>query len=858
MFREELPARPVQTKTTERGTVLADPSVSEVKTTQGQAPISERDVVWLHEIGVEHIAIAGGKGANLGELMQAKAPVPKGWVATAHAHEVFLKSLPRKIIDKMVALNNADRNNGPMISALVEEIRGAIEKQELPHKLRSQFLASYEQMSDNGVPEEVAVRSAARPEDGDDASFAGQQSTFTDIKGGENLLHAIVACWASCYELRSVVYRMELRENTLERAAAEIDDVRKAELIEFAEGLRHENFSMAVVVQKMIRSYVAGVMLMVDAATSDPDFITIQPVFGNGQGVVDGSMEADTYKFRKADLAKIEYTHVEQPVMWARNPDSTGHKDATILVPTPPYLVNAPKLTEKQARALAEYGKSIEEHYGSPQDIEWAAVQERTGWLEFFIVQTRPITVKPIILSGTPAPIESTLLGTGSSASPGVGVGKIRIVTGDPGKDTTILDRVQPGDILVTEMTTPDWVPAMRRAAAIITHQGSVTCHAAIVSREKGIPCVVAVNNALELPDGALVTVNAATGQIWLDECPNTITWWAGEVEYMKKMAANVKTVTHVCINGASPEDVEKAFREGARPGGNTLARAEFVYLDVLKQHPRALIDDGRREEAISVMIETFIKHSELMWPDTVTVRTNDLKPHELGKLGDGRGWDYEKPNMSENPQDGYRGVARYLDHTNPGEQEAFRMEVTALAAAFLSGCTNLQLMLPYVRIVQELTDCLKLIDSILEPLGVKRSGDDGLKVIMMVELPENALNLDAFIDCGIDGVSLGSNDMGSKVHGLDRDWKGRAKYADIEIGPSMLKIYQMVGETAHRRGLKYIGFCGQGVALFPELAGKLVGWHYTHIGASPDSFEAALINTYNAELKLGIRVKAH
>lgn len=823
----------------------------------GQVSLAERDVVWLREIGVEHIAIAGGKGANLGELTRTGAPVPDAWVATAHAHATFIQSLPQAIIDKMVALNDADRSNATAFAELVTEIKTGIEEHELPLALRSLFLRSYEMMRrEDGTPEVVAVRSAARPEDGEDASFAGQQGTFTDIRGGENVLHAIIACWGTCYELRSVVYRAELREKTLERAAAEIDEVRKRELLEFADSLRHENFSMAVVVQKMIQSYVSGVMLMVDAATSDPAFITVQAVFGLGAGVVDGTMEAETFKFRKdEDLTLVEHTRAAQPEMYVRNPDSSGSiADATIKVATPSYLVNAAKLTRGQARAIAKYGMDIERHYCAPQDVEWAAVQEKTDWLDFFILQTRPITVKPILLSGTPAPVESTLLGIGAAASPGVGVGRIRIVTGDPGKDSSILDRVKTGDVLVTEMTTPDWVPAMKRAAAIITHQGSVTCHAAIVSREKGIPCIVAAHNALELPDGELVTVNAATGQIWLGECSDTIEWWAAEVEYMKRMAANVATVTHVCINGASPLDVEKALSEGKRPRGNTLARAEFFYLDVFNQHPRGLLDDGRREEAVNTMFEGFSRHAELMWPETATVRTNDLKPHELGKLGNGRGWDYEKPNMSENPQDGYRGVARYLDPNNPAEQEAFRMEVEAIAKTFLSGWKNIQLMLPYVRAVEELTECLALIDSILEPLGVKRGGENGLQVIMMVELPENALNLDAYIDEGIDGVSLGSNDMGSKVHGLDRDWKGRAKYAAIEVGPSMLKIYQMVGEVAHRRGLKYIGFCGQGVALFPELAGMLVGWHYTHIGCSPDSFEATLINTYNAELKLGIR----
>jgi len=829
-----------------------------VGTTEGEVDLAERNVVWLREIGVEHISIAGGKGANLGEMMRTGAPVPNAWVATAHAHAAFVRSLPQAVIDKMVALNDADRKNVTAFAVLVEEIKTGIEEHELPLELRTLFLRSYEMMRrEDGSPEVVAVRSAARPEDGADASFAGQQGTFTDIRGGENVLHAIVACWGTCYELRSVIYRAELREQTLESAAAEPDEVRKRELLEFADCLRHENFAMAVVVQKMVQSYVSGVMLMVDAATSDPAFITVQAAFGLGQGVVDGTMEAETFKFRKDDeLTLVEGPiRVAQPEMYVRNPDSTGSiEDATIKVATPPYLINAPKLTRGQARAIARYGMDIERHYGAPQDIEWAAVQEKTDWLDFFILQTRPITVKPILLSGTPAPTESTLLGTGAAASPGVGVGRIRIVTGDPGKDASILEMVQPGDVLVTEMTTPDWVPAMKRAAAIITHQGSVTCHAAIVSREKGIPCIVAVHNALELPDGELVTVNAATGQIWLGECQDTIAWWAAEVEYMKKMAQNVETVTHVCINGASPLDVQKALSEGKRPRGNTLARAEFFYLDVFNQHPRALLDDGRREEAVQTMVDGFSEHANLMWPETATVRTNDLKPHELGKLGNGRGWDYEKPNMSENPQDGYRGVARYLDPNNPGEQEAFRMEVEAIAKTFLAGWTNIQLMLPYVRAVEELTECLALIDSILEPLGVKRGGEDGLRVIMMVELPENALNLDAYIDEGIDGVSLGSNDMGSKVHGLDRDWKGRAKYAAIEVGPSMLKLYQMVGEVAHRRGLKYIGFCGQGVALFPELAGKLVGWHYTHIGCSPDSFEATLINTYNAELRLGIR----
>ena len=828
--------------------VVKSVSSSEAVLSITNTDLSTRSVVWFSEVGAGDVDIAGGKGANLGELAQSGAPVPPGFVVTTYAHQLFRKSLPEDLVLQMRELNDIPRENEAEILKRSDVIRQAIEKQEIPQVLRIAITSYYEQLSPaDKESAEVAVRSAAKPEDSSDASFAGQQGTFLSIRGIENVLHAYVACLATCYEGRSVIYRMELRSKVLEEIAVIVDPQRKMRLQSFAESLRHENFEMAVVIQAMVDSYVAGVMLMVDAATSNPDFITIDAAFGLGEIVVSGEELTDTFKFNKEDLSLAEKSiHSPQNTLIQRNPESSGSlNDATIVREAPAYLVNAPKLTQKQARALAEIGKKIEAHYGNPQDIEWAAIETREGWLEFFIVQTRPITVEETVLSSEPAPIETehVLLGTGQSASPGVGYGTLRIVLGDPGKDPTLLDQITEKDILVAEMTTPDWVPLMRRARAIVTLKGGKTCHAAIVSREKGIPCIVGFPGALELPDGEIATVNAATGDVWLGKAEATIAWWQRQIEYKRKAVANVDTVvTHVCINQADPVDAAHNKAEGKRAAGNTLARAEFVWLE-LDEHPLSILEEGRRDEAVAALADTFSLLGEIYFPKTVTIRFNDLKPHELAGLGKGRGEKYEKPNMSENPQDGFRGVARYLK-----EPEVLRMEVDGILEARRRGYINLQGMLPYVRTPEELKQVIDLLSS----MGYRR-GEEGLRLIMMTELPVNALELDAFIDVGIDGVSVGSNDLTAKAFGLDRDWEGSGNYSGLEVRPTMLELYRMIGQTAYRRGLSYIGFCGQGVAFFPELAQRLVEWHYTHIGTSPDAFEEAVMNVANAEKKLGI-----
>ncbi len=812
-----------------------------------ETDLTARSVVWFKEIGAKDVDIAGGKGANLGELAQSGAPVPPGFVVTTFAHKIFRDSLPADLVRQMVELSDIPRKNEVEILERAAAIRNAMEKHELPSELRASITSYYEQLSPDGEPAEVAVRSAAKPEDSADASFAGQQGTFLSIRGIENVLHAFTACLATCFEGRSVIYRMELRDNVLAEANATTDPQRKLKLQNFAESLRHENFEMAVVIQIMVDSYVAGVMLMVDAAFSNADYITIDAAFGLGETVVGGESLTDTFKFVKEDLRLAEPPiHNQQEFLIQRNSASTGSlSDATITREVPTYLVNAPKLTEKQARALAEIGKRIEAHYGCPQDIEWAAVETRKGWLEFFIVQTRPITVEEFVMSNEPAPKETllTLLGTGQSASPGVAVGTIRVVLGDPGKDPSLLNLINEGDILVAEMTTPDWVPLMTRARAIVTLKGGKTCHAAIVSREKGIPCIVGFAGALDLPTGEVATVNAANGHVWLGIAESTLEWWKRQIEYKKKMAANIETVTHVCINQADPADAAHNKAEGKRAAGDTLARTEFVWLG-LDEHPLSILEEGRRDQAVSALASTFSQLGEIYFPNSVTVRFNDLKPHELAGLGKGKGEKYEKPNMSENPQDGFRGVARYLR-----EPEVLRMEVDGILEARRRGHTNIQGMLPYVRTPEE----LKQVVDLLASMGYRR-GENGLKLIMMTELPVNALELDAFIDVGIDGVSVGSNDLTAKAFGLDRDWEGSGNYSGLEVRPTMLELYRMIGQTAHRRGLSYIGFCGQGVAFFPELAARLVEWHFTHIGTSPDAFEEAVINVANAEKKLGIR----
>ena len=478
------------------------------------------------------------------------------------------------------------------------------------------------------------------------------------------------------------------------------------------------------------------------------------------------------------------------------------------------------KLSDAQVLELTRIGKRIERHYGSPQDIEW-------GWAEgrFYLLQTRPITTlaQPAgDLEDAPAPPAEPLL-SGSAASPGVAAGRVRVVA-DPAQTNLIAE----GDVLVAEMTTPDFVPAMKRAAAIITEKGGRTCHAAIISRELGVPCIVGAAGARELADGLLITVDAASGQVYEGEHPQLIDWWRRQQE--RSLAEAPETRTKIYVNLADPEIAERVADRAV--DGVGLLRAEFIIARI-GEHPRSFLDSGRGDEYVARLAEGLATIAGAFHPRPVVYRATDFKTNEYANLKGGAEYEPDE----ENPMIGYRGAARYVR-----EPDLFELELRALQRV-RERYPGLHLMIPFVRTTDELRQVIELV----EGFGLRRA--DGFKIWIMVEVPSNVWLLDEFIAQGVDGVSIGSNDLTQLTLGIDRDSERFADTFD-ERNPAVLKAIRSVIETAARCGVT-VSVCGQGPSEHPDLAERLVEWGITSISVTPDVIERTRQLVADAEARV-------
>jgi pyruvate,water dikinase len=753
-----------------------------------------RSVVWFREVGRDDLGIVGGKGANLGELTRAEIPVPPGFVVTADTYFRFIQLHGLEAVIK-AELFNLDVHDSRALNDRAERIKRRIIDAPMPRHIASEIREAYAELGEGAV----AVRSSATAEDLPEASFAGQQSTFLNVVGGDNVVRAVQACWASLFEGRAIFYREEA-------------------------GYDHTKVGLAVPVQRMVQSQKSGVMFTVEPVTSDPSRITIEAVYGLGEGIVSGEISPDLYMVNKESLQIIEKTVTPQPRMIARSDSSDGgHEGANAWRDVPEDLREAQKLTDSEIRELARIGRAVEEHYGSHQDIEWAYEDGK-----FYLTQARPVTT---MRSGgdeeDDADTETAaVLLTGQPASPGVGVGIVRVV-----HDPRDIDIVKAGDVLVAEMTTPDFVPAMKRASAIVTERGGRTCHAAIVSRELGIPCVVGVGQATtNLAVDRQVTVDGSGGKIYDGRAEARLAWYERQKERYAR-ASGLKTTTRLYVNLAEPELAEVIAKRNV--DGVGLLRAEFIVAQI-GTHPRKFMQEGNGADYTRQLTDGIREFCRAFNPRPVVYRLTDFKTNEYANLRGGA----EFEATEENPMIGYRGASRYIR-----EPDIFKLEVDAIKAVRRE-FKNLYVMVPFVRTAAE----LKGVKQLLAEQGLVR-GDD-FKLWMMVEVPSNVIVLDRFIDVGIDGISIGSNDLTQLVLGIDRDSEALADTFD-ERNEAVMAAIQTAVSVARRRGIT-ASICGQAPSVYPEVTEKLVEWGITSVSVSPDMIDRTREIIANAEVKLG------
>jgi len=766
------------------------------KTAVIESELSQKTIYWFSEVSRDDLGVVGGKGANLGELTKAGIPVPPGFVVSADTYFRFIQmnSLESLIKKELFGL---DVHDSRALDERAANIRQRFMDAPMPRSIASEIMDAYRELGEGPV----AVRSSATAEDLPEASFAGQQSTYLNVVGPENVVLAVQACWASLFEGRAIFYREEA-------------------------GYDHMKVGLAVPVQRMVQSEISGVMFTVEPVTSDPMKITIEAVYGLGEGIVSGEISPDLYMIDKQSLQITDQTVTPQPKMIARAPESDGsHEGANSWQDVPEHLQEKQKLTDNEIHELAAIGRAVEEYYGSHQDIEWAYEGGK-----FYLTQARPVTtmteeqhaditeheeeIAPVILKGQPA-------------SPGVGHGPVRIIT-DP-KD---IDQVMQGDVLVAEMTTPDFVPAMKRASAIITERGGRTCHAAIVSRELGIPCVVGVKGATqELKPDQQVSVDGSQGLIYNGEAKARLAWDQRRRKQLLRKST-IKTTTRLYVNLAEPELAEVVAMRNV--DGVGLLRAEFIVAQI-NQHPKKYVEDGQGAEYTRLLAEGIRKFCEAFKGRPVVYRLTDFKTNEYANLRGGTKFEVTE----ENPMIGFRGASRYIQDT-----EVFMLEVEAIKQV-REEFKNLYVMVPFVRTITE----LKGVKNLLAEQGLVRGVDD-FKLWMMVEVPSNVIILDRFIDVGIDGISIGSNDLTQLVLGIDRDSEALADTFD-ERNEAVMTAIETAVTVARRRGIT-ASICGQAPSVYPEVTEKLVEWGITSVSVSPDMIEQTREIIHNAEVKLG------
>lgn len=745
-----------------------------------------KNVVWFEDLTSSDVEVAGGKGASLGEMINAGLPVPPGFVVTAQAYGKFVEE--EGIIDEINdLLAKVDVDDSEALAETGEKVRKLVLEAEMPEDIKKDIIKAYQELSDrSGGEVSVAVRSSATAEDMPDASFAGQQDTYLHISGEEELINHVQKCWASLFTNRAIFYR---------------------EKNDYA----HEDVLISVPIQKMVDSEKAGVLFTSHPSTGNSDQVVIEANWGLGETVVSGSVTPDTYVVDKKTGEILNTTIGSKEAMIVRD-SGTG---STIEKSTPSEKREAQVIDAEEAEILAGLGRKVEDHYGRPQDVEWAEEDD-----EIYLVQSRPITV----LYGEEEEEEEAgeelteVLVRGLGASPDRASGKVKLI---PNADE--IDRVEEGDILVTEMTAPDWVPAMRRAAAIVTDEGGTTCHAAIVSRELGTPAVVGTNDATEiLEDGVGVTVDGSSGSVYkgIEKVEEEVE--EERVPVSMAAASILPTATDVKVNISLP-DIAEDVSEDTQADGVGLLRAEHMLLTVGK-HPRKILEEGGEELMIEQFSNGIRTVAEAFSPKSVWYRTLDLKTAEFKNLEGGE----DEPD-EPNPMIGWRGVRRFVDPENPKEQEILKLELKAIKKVVDEGYSNVGVMLPMSQHPEE----LRRFKRVAREAGLEPHED--IDVGIMIEVPAAALIIDEFIEEGIDFVSFGTNDLTQFTLAVDRDNERIARIYD-ERHPAVQRLIREVIEECNRAGVES-SICGQ-AGSYPDVVEKLVRYGITSVSANPDAVQ--------------------
>ena len=743
----------------------------------------------FEELSKSDIGIAGGKGANLGELTQAGIPVPPGFVVTAQAYEYFMDEAG--INDKVMSiLDSIDINDTKALQAAAEEIKQIIVDSPIPEDLVL-FIREYYNELCQRVGEDdtdVAIRSSATAEDLPEASFAGQQDTFLHVSGDDEVIEYIRKCWASLFEARAIFYR---EENNFE----------------------HSKVYIAVVVQKMANADKAGVMFTVNPSTGE-EIALIEGSWGLGESVVSGDVTPDNYQVDKKDNEIINVTISDKKVMYTNDENGTSVK-----VEVPEDKRKERVLSDEELIELTEMGKRVQAHYGEPMDTEWAFEKDM-----LFLLQARPITTlgDAVEEGDDEASDLGDVLVRGLGASPGMASGKVKIVL-----DIDELDKIKDGDIMVTTMTTPDMVPAMRRASGIVTDEGGVTCHASIISRELGIPCVVGTGDATTtLEENSGVTLDGKKGLVFegISETKEEAVAVAGSVQ-----AAPIITVTEVKANVSMPEAAEKAAATGA--DGVGLLRTEHLML-TSGIHPGKFIADGNEDELIDTIADNVQIVADAFYPRPVWYSTLDAPTDEFITLEGG-----ENEPREHNPMLGWRGIRRELD-----QPEILKCEFKAIKKLHEKGYTNIGIMIPLSQNPEELRQAKALCSSIgFEP---HKDVDFG----MMVEIPAAAIMIDEYIKIGLDFVSLGTNDLTQYTLAVDRNNEFVAKHYSEEH-PAVMKLIERTIRKCAEAGVK-CSICGQAGSV-PHIVEKLVEFGITSVSSNTDAIADVRKTVARAEQKI-------
>lgn len=733
-------------------------------------------VVWLEEVGKNDLSIVGGKGASLGEMINIGVPVPGGFAVTAQAFRDFINRAG--ISEKLFEALKVDVNQETELHRAEKAAKKLIMDAKVPQDIEDAIKSRYEELCKReGKQVFVAVRSSATAEDLPDASFAGQQETYLNMRGAEDVFNAVRKCWASLYGARAIFYRVE-------------------------QGFEHDKVNLSAIVQMMVDSEKSGVMFSSQPSTGEP-LVVIEGAWGLGEAVVSGSVSPDNYVVdRKTKKILSKYIATKE-IMIIRDPKSLK----TITTKVPAKKKEAIVLTDDEMVQLAKYAETLENHYGIPQDIEWGVEKDK-----IYILQSRPITT--INNGKSKAPAEAAGSGkiilTGLGAAPGVATGIVRII--NSGRD---LDKVKQGDIMVTKMTMPDMVPGMKRAGAIVTDEGGMACHAAIVSRELGCPAVVGTKKATSvLLDGMEITVDGGKGIVYEGRValagaakPAAAAGAAGVV------VSKPITATEVKVNVSEPDRAAAAAATLA--DGVGLLRIEHMILGLGKT-PNWYIKNGKSEEYIEELVKGVKTVADAFFPRPVWVRTLDAPTDEFRAMEGG-----ENEPIEHNPMLGWRGIRRDLTET-----DHFRLEVRAFKKLHEMGLTNVGIMLPMVQHVRELHKAKSIM--VDEGLDLEK-----IDVGIMVETPGAALTIEDFIEDGIDFVSFGTNDLTQYTLAVDRNNENVAGLY-TELHPAILKLIEYVVENCNEAGVK-TSICGQ-AGSYPEMAKRLVEIGITSISANIDA----------------------